>query len=209
MLVSILSLFVSCKKKEIEYYQNGNIKSVIEYRKGKEHGMTTYYDDYYSRPILEIMMKNGKQNGKMTRYFFNGNIESVAYYKDNIQEGKYQEFGLKGNPVIECYYVDGKKTGDYVVYHETGIIKEKGAFKDDFFDGKWEYFDDRGFPIGEGEFENGTGYLTNYDLKGQLYRTTHYKDNMKDGEDIFFYPNGDTLKIVTYSEDRIQFLREL
>jgi len=204
----IIFLFTSCKKTEIEYYKNGNLKSVIEYRNGKAHGLTTYYDDYYNTPSLEIMMKKGKRNGKMTRYFFNGNIEVIAYYKDDIQQGIYQEFDLKGNPLIECYYVDGKKTGNYTTYHEKGMIAEKGAFKDDLFDGKWEYFDERGFPVGEGKFDNGNGYLIGYDQNGNLYRITHYKNNMIDGKDIFFAPNGDTLKITTYSEDRIQWLRE-
>ena len=204
----IIFLFVSCKKRVIEYYQNGHLKSVIEYRNGKEDGMTVYYDDDYERPVLEIMMKNGKRNGKMTRYFFNGNIEVQAYYKDDMQQGVYQEYDLQGNPIIECYYVDGKKTGAYTTYHEKGMVKEKGAFQDDLFDGKWEYFDARGLPVGEGEFDRGTGCLTAYDQNGRRSRITHYKDNMKDGEDIFFTPNGDTLKVVTYAKDHIQSLRE-
>jgi antitoxin component YwqK of YwqJK toxin-antitoxin module len=201
-------LFTSCKKKEMEYYQNGNLKSVIEYRNGKAHGMTVYYDEHYQVPVLEIMMKKGKRNGKMSKYFFNGNIKVLAHYKDDLQQGVYQEYDLRGNPVLECHYVDGKKTGTYTAYHEEGMIKEKGAFKDDFFDGKWEYFDERGFPVGEGEFDKGTGYLIGYDQNGKLARIIHYKENMKDGEEIFFASNGDTLKIVTYSEDRIQYLRE-
>ena len=208
MAVLVISLFTSCRKKEIEYYNNGNLKSVIHYRNGKEDGLTTYYDDYYGFPSLEIMMKNGKRNGKMTKYFFNGNIEVIANYQDDIQQGVYQEYDLKGNPIIACYYVDGKKTGAYTTYHEKGMIKEKGAFKNDLFDGKWEYFDERGFPVGEGEFDSGTGYIMGYNQNGQLYRITHYKNNQKEGKDIFFAPNGDTLKIVTYSEDRIQCLRE-
>ena len=204
----VLFLFISCKKKETEYYRNGNVKSIIEYRNGKEHGMTTYYDKDYGTPTLEIMMKNGKRNGKMTKYFFNGNIEIIAYYKEDIQQDIYQEYDFRGNPIVECYYMDGKKTGTYTTYHEKGMIKEKGAFKDDLFDGKWEYFDERGLPVGEGKFDSGAGYLISYDQNGQLSRITHYKNNMKDGKDIFFTPAGDTLKIATYSEDRILWLRE-
>jgi len=204
----IVFLFISCKKKEIDYYKNGSLKSVIEFRNGKEHGMTTYYNKHYGKPSLEIMMKKGKRNGKMTRYYFNGNIEVVAHYKYDIQDGLYQEYDLKGNPLLECYYVNGKKTGSYITYHEKGMIREKGEFKDDLFNGKWEYFDERGLPVGEGNFDNGAGYLIGYDQKGQLSRITHYKNNMKDGKDIFFASNGDTLKIAIYSEDRLQWLGE-
>ncbi len=59
LLFFVMSLLISCKKTEKEYYPNGQLKSVIEYRNGKEHGTTIYYDDTYSNPSLEIVMKDG------------------------------------------------------------------------------------------------------------------------------------------------------
>ena len=61
----------------------------------------------------------------------------------------------------------------------------------------------RGFCIGEGEFQKGTGVHTAYDGNGNLMRITHYKDNLKDGAEISFASNGDTIQHLIFKEDHI------
>ena len=205
LFFSIIFLFSSCKKIKEEYYPSGNLKSRIEYRFGKEHGEAVYYFEEYNRPSLKITMKNGKMNGELLKFFYNGKVETQTFYVDDIQEGVETLYDLQGNRLVETHYVHGIKEGQYTSWHDGGdMIREKGAFKQDMFDGQWVYYDDRGFLVGEGEFTQGNGNLAGYDQNGNLMRITTYVNNLKHGDDIHFLPNGDTLKIVTYVNDRIE-----
>lgn len=209
LLGTIASLFLAgCKKVEKDYYPNGNLKSVIEFKNGKEHGKLIFYDPNYKTPTLEITMEHGKKNGKLTRYHFNGKIETIAYYVDDIQEGEESIYDLKGNRIIENHFVHGKKNGPYRSWHERDVIKEEGAYLDDLYDGEWFFWDERGMLIGEAVYDKGTGKQISYDSKGNLHRITHYVNNLKDGEDIYFSPSGDTLKVIIFAEDRIVEIRE-
>lgn len=201
--VSLPFLLHSCKEVKEEYYPNGHLKSRIEYRSGKEHGKIIFYDEGYGTPNLVMTMKNGKKHGQLTRYFFNGNIETSAYYNNDIQEGVESIYDLKGNKIMESHYERGLRHGPYTSWHEKNMIREKGAFKNDKFDGEWVYYDERGLLVGEGNFTEGTGTQTAYDQNGNIMRVTHYVNNMKNGDEIHFHSNGDTLKVVTYLDDRI------
>lgn len=201
-------VFSGCKKVERDYYRNGRLKSEIEYRNGKEHGKMIFYNEHYPKPSLEITMKNGKKHGELKRYFFNGNIEATSYFVDDVQEGVECIYELYGAKLIEAHYVNGKKNGPYTSWHEKDVIKEQGAFVDDLFDGEWLFWDDRGLLVGEAFYEKGTGVQYSYDSKGNIHRITHYVNNMKNGEDIYFTSAGDTLKVITHVDDRIEHIRE-
>lgn len=201
--LSILLLVTSCTKVEKEYYPSGYLKSEIQYRFGKENGKALYYNEGAEDPSLTVEMKNGKKHGKLYRYFFNGKIETEATFVDDVQEDVEIIYDLSGVKVIETHYLHGVKNGTYTTWHERDMIKEKGRFKDGYFDGVWEYYDERGLIVGEGVFDTGAGTVTAYDQAGNLYRITHYVDNLKDGDDTFYKPNGEVDKVMTYEKDRI------
>jgi antitoxin component YwqK of YwqJK toxin-antitoxin module len=208
LIVVVVLMLSSCTKTKIEYYPNGAIKSKITYKNGKEHGITTYYHQHYHTPSLEISMKNGKKNGKLTRYFFNGNIESEAMYSDDIQKDREALYDIKGGLLQEIYYKNGKKDGSYKTWHGKDLLKEVGQYKEDLLDGEWQYFDERGMQVGEGHFNKGEGILTAYDEHGVLSRITHYKNNQKNGDEIYFNAQGDTIRIWTFENERIVKMKE-
>lgn len=201
--LSLLLLATSCTKVKKEYYPSGQLKSEIQYRFGKENGMAIYYNDGEKRPSLTMEMKNGKKHGKLHRYFFNGKVETEATFVNDVQEDIESIYDLSGIKLIETHYLHGVKNGPYTTWHERNMVKEKGSFKDGNFDGTWEYYDERGLMVGEGTFENGTGTITAYDQAGNLYRITHYVNNLKDGDDTFYTSNGEVDKVMTYDKDRV------
>ena len=202
LLISSLLLFNACTKTQTDYYENGQIKSVIPYRMGKENGLAVYYNKNGWKE-LEVMMKNGKKNGQLTRYNFNAKPEAEETYIDDVLEGKQIIYDLMGDKILEANYVHGKKNGPYTTWHYKDMLREKGAFVDDLFDGDWEYYDDRGFNVGEASFKKGTGTQTAYDAHGNIMRVTHYVNNLKDGEELSYNPQGEVIKTVIYKEDRI------
>ena len=203
-LISVIFLASGCTKTKEEHYPNGKIKSEIEYRFGKENGKMIYYDENYGTKTLEIHMKKGKKDGKLTRYFANGNIETEAIYKNDIQEGKEIVYDIRGNKIVETTFLHGVKNGPYISWHEKEMIREKGNFLNDKFDGQWLYYDERGVLVGEGNFSKGNGILISYDSSGNLSRKSTYKNNLKNGPEIYFATNGDTSKILYFQNDRIK-----
>ena len=52
-------------------------------------------------------------------------------------------------------------------------------------------------------FKDGTGEVTFYDKNGLKSRTTHYKNNKKDGPETYFTPSGEISREIIFKEDRI------
>ena len=203
-LFFILSILAtSCTKVVREYYPNGRLMSEIHYRFGKEHGMMTYFNEHYGGKSLEVNMKNGKKNGKLTRYFFNGNLEAVAYYINDVIDGQELIYDMNGALILETNYKSGVKDGPYFSWHTKGMHKEIGAFLDGNFHGKWEYYDDRGCMVGEAAFDNGSGIQITYNPHGGLARKTTYENNLKNGEEIYYTSSGEVEKVIVFKDDKI------
>jgi antitoxin component YwqK of YwqJK toxin-antitoxin module len=208
LFVIVTLLITSCTKTVNEFYPSGRIKSQIQTRNGKEHGVSKYYNETYGTVILEVKMKNGMKNGLMRRSYFNGNLEYEANYVKDKLDGVERMFSNTGQLIVETTYKNGIKEGPYKSWHENGVQFAKGAFKNDLQDGKWEFYDERELLMGEATFSQGTGEQMAYDFNGVLERRTIYKKGMKDGEETHYTPNGEVLKVILYKEDHIVEVRE-
>lgn len=204
LVVAIIALLcVGCSHTETTYYPNGKTQSVIQYRGKKEHGKTVYY---YQRPNtveIEVEMKNGKRNGEFRRYFRNGLLDTYCVYVNDSIEGLEVMYAANGCKSQEYTYVHGRKTGPHKAYHLDGSLKTEGGFNNDLFDGPWNYYDERGVLVGEGQFKDGNGEVTFYDKNGLKSRTTHYKNNKKDGPEVYYTPSGEISRQIIFKEDRI------
>lgn len=200
-------LFTACTHTETTYHPNGAVRSIIEYKGKKEHGLSIYYRHDGSK-ILEVQLLKGKKEGKMTRWFTGQKVEAESYYKNDLLDGTERIYNRQGELITEIHYKKGKKNGYYTSWHSRNVLKEKGAFYNDLFDGEWHYFDKRGFPVGEASFDKGNGTLIAYDEKGNLMKITHYVQNKKEGDEIEFTNKGDTIKKTTYQQDRITAIKE-
>lgn len=204
VLLLMLVLSVSCTRTKDEYFDDGYLKSSIQYRFGKENGISKYYFINPPHPLkIVVKMKNGKKEGDFVKYFINGKLDTRCHYENDLLEGTEERFHIKGYRMYTTNYLHGKKHGEYIHYHTNGEIMEKGSFYEDLFDGDWSYYDERGVLVGEGHYEKGDGVQYGYNANGNLSRIVHYQHNMKNGEDIELGNNGDTLDITIYKDDRI------
>ena len=203
ILLGAMLLFAGCIKVKKEYYHKGNLKSETHYRFGKETGTTTYYHKHYPTKTMEIEMKRGKRNGKFIQRYFDGRIEAVAFYKNDLLEGVETHYYLNGKPSFKAHYTKGMKNGAVITWFSNGMIRESGFFVNDMFDGEWENYDDRGLIVGEGSFVKGTGKRTSYDPFGRLLSETHFVNNKKEGLEIHYFPSGEVEKTFLFREDRI------
>ncbi len=204
ILFLIVSFVVtSCTKTVNEFYPSGRLKSQIQYRNGKENGISKYYNESYGSVILETQMKNGKKDGFLKRYYFNGNLEYEAHYSNDQLDGIERYYTKKGQMVMETMYKKGIKEGPYHSWHENGVQFNIGAYKNDLQNGKWEIYDERGLLIGEATFNEGTGEQLAFDQNGILNRKTLYKGGLKDGEETYYKPDGSIDKVLVFQKDRI------
>ena len=69
--------------------------------------ITEYYENGQKRS--EVTYKDGKEDGKWTRWHENGQKSSEGTYKDGKQDGKWTGWYENGEKRYEGIYKDGKK----------------------------------------------------------------------------------------------------
>lgn len=74
----------------IEFYEDGKVKSRIDYRDGKIHGKAIFYSKE-SKPILEQTYSNGILDGFTIEYDINGNIKDKILYISGKNAGRQNE----------------------------------------------------------------------------------------------------------------------
>ena len=201
-LVILLMAVSSCRHTAKEYYPNGELRSSIEYKGKVQDGLSLYYNDAGVK-TLEVTMKNGKKEGRLRSFFFNGNLQTEEYYANDLLNGVQTTFNLEGVKLTAIEFKDGVMNGSYQEWHERDILKCAGQYADGLWDGHWEYYDFRGYMIAEGDFDHGTGDQLNYTDTGVLYKKSHYENNAKNGEEVYYNPQGDIVKVVVYKDDRM------
>tara|TARA_B100001029_G_C15049033_1_gene449296 strand:+ start:1174 stop:1803 length:630 start_codon:yes stop_codon:yes gene_type:complete len=87
----------------IEYYENGTLKSVIEYMNGLKHGKSNYYDKE-EKLIRTERFLSGKKHGKWIWYWENKKIKEVGYFNLDEKFGKWIKFDKLGNEILVKNY---------------------------------------------------------------------------------------------------------
>jgi len=139
-LVSIL-LLIACSSVEVreEYFDNGILKSRIEFLAGVKHG---YCIDYYKSGIVrsELVYIDGKLNGVCKWYHENGNVKIYANYEDSLCHGDLFKFS-EDKKIIErrffyrgvLLYSENKLKGEHLargdVFINSDIIKQGEEYK--------------------------------------------------------------------------------
>jgi antitoxin component YwqK of YwqJK toxin-antitoxin module len=82
VVVCLSFLAVSCSRKvEKEYYPNGNLKSVLNYKKGQLEGIALYY--YENGNLKErVNYRKGKRERTGSTYYESGKLKEEITYED-------------------------------------------------------------------------------------------------------------------------------
>jgi antitoxin component YwqK of YwqJK toxin-antitoxin module len=123
--------------KDIEYYENGQIKSEGGTVADRKHGRWIYYHE--NGGIKEVgNYENGELIGKWTYYFENGGIKEKVNYKNGLRTGKWTQYNPDGSissikeiinlnnkyltkkKMVE-YYENGGKKAEVILVGLTGL----------------------------------------------------------------------------------------
>lgn len=201
LIISVI-LLTSCSKVDKSYYEDGQIKSEVSYKNKKRNGISTWYHPN-GQIQLVTSYKNDVLDGKLQRFFYNGSLQLLENYKEGILHGEKKSWDEKGHLNYSANYDHGKLHGEYNVFYPDELIQIEGNYKQGNYHGKWVYYSISGQIVGEGEFINGNGSQTEYNLDGSVKKTTQYKENLKDGLEYIFNNKGDTITTNKYQKGKL------
>ena len=99
--------------------------------------------------------------------------------------------------------MNGVLNGPYREFHPDNRLKVQGQYLKGFYSGKWLYYDLGGDLVGEAEFIRGTGRQRSFYPDGKVSHEVHYKNNLKDGEEIEYSGTGKVSSIKTFRNDTL------
>ena len=192
----------------VEYYEEGNIKSIIPFRNNIVEGLTiTYYEN--GNIDEEVNYKNGKMNGEAKSYDENGKLNGRTIFKDDI---KLEEDVYKENEILKNTFKNGELVkqdictlngtlkerrilnGDemeYSTFYPNGNVKQKILAKDKTII-KEQIYARNGNIMSNSFFSDGKPVieLFEYYPDGKLFRKISTVNKMLNGDSIEYYPNG-------------------
>lgn len=200
-ILLIINVLFSCKEKDapvVSYWDDGVLKSELRYKDGKLDGVCRWY--YRNgKPEMEVIYSMDKLNGEATRWYENGNLEEKSYYKDNQYDGVVQEYNVFGTMVKLSTYENGVLNGLYYQWYDNGKQFMEGEYIDGMMHGSWLMYYQDGTIGSNAIYNMGTGVQKGYS-EGGAYQNVeiHYKNNVKDGEEIHFNMDGSISEILVW-----------
>ena len=205
----------------IEYYEEGNIESIVPYKNNVVEGLViTYYENGNIKE--EVNYKNDKMNGEAKSYDENGKLNGRTIFKDDI---KLEEEVHKENEILKNTFKNGEVVKqdicspngtlkerrvlngnemEYSTFYENGNVKQKILTKDKVIIKEQLYarngnimlnsfFSTDGKPIKE---------VFEYYPDGKLFRKISTMDEMANGDTLEYYPNGNIKKKAFFKNDK-------
>ena len=204
----------------IEYYEEGNIESIVPYKNNVVEGLViTYYEN--GNIDEEVNYKNNKMNGEAKSYDENGKLNGRTIFKDNI---KLEEDVYKENEILKNTYKNGELVkqdictlngtlkerrilnGDemeYSTFYPNGNIKQKILAKDKTII-KEQIYARNGNIMSNSFFSDGKPVieLFEYYPDGKLFRKVSTVNKMLNGDSIEYYPNGNIKEKTHFIDDK-------
>jgi antitoxin component YwqK of YwqJK toxin-antitoxin module len=118
----ILSLFISCNK-EINECKGIKYDGILTTMNGKifTGKCKTIYEDGSIRSIREY--RDGKDHGEWKFFFQNGLIQTSVTFYEGIRIGQWKYYHKNGQErKIQSYDAKGKRTGRWLTISEDGVI---------------------------------------------------------------------------------------
>ena len=192
----------------VEYYEEGNIESIVHFRNNIVEGLTiTYYEN--GNIDEEVNYKNNKMNGEAKSYDENGKLNGRTIFKDDI---KLEEDVYKENEILKNTFKNGELVKqdictlngtlkerrilngnemEYSTFYPNGNVKQKILTKDKIII-KEQIYARNGNIMSNSFFSDGKPVieLFEYYPDGKLFRKISTINKMLNGDSIEYYPNG-------------------
>ena len=137
-----------------EYWDNGSLKKLKNYRKIKLNGpYISLYENGFTQ--AEGKYNDGKKNFKWLYYWPDGNIHQKVTYQNGLYNGEKSTWYQNGEVDEVINYKTNVKEGNYEKYYENGKIMIQGGFMRGLKHGSWIEWDNYGNLIYEDIYDLG------------------------------------------------------
>ncbi len=150
------------KSLEVEYYSNGQKKSIVPFRNGQQYGkVKRWYPN--GQKEEEVMMKNTKVHGSYRSWHQNGSQKLSFFSINNIMSGEYKEWSNKGILVWHIVEMTDENAISVKNFWQTGKLKIEGksTLPNSLSLHDWS--------------KTRTGYWTYYTQAGTIIKSEKYK----------------------------------
>lgn len=162
-------------------------------------------------------IKNGEKDGLFFKYKRNGKHKSFVYENGKKRRVKLSEVTVekKYDPrskgqILEEYYgllKNGKREGIWLTFNDENVFTTASFYKNGVLEEVMYRFHTDGEVLGIDKYVKGVknGICEEFHSGGALHYRTEYKNGkIVDGEQIYYYPNGNK-KIVNNYKDGLKF----
>lgn len=207
------------------YYKNGALRSITAHKgdlafakvfnekgllisEGRFKNMlkdsTWVFYNAHGDTLQLVNYKEGKKTGQEITFFDNGKTASVYFFIADIENGPFETFFASGLLESKGFYLNGLLDDSLKHYYENGQLMYSGNYRQGLKNGRWDYYHSDGLIkmmidynrgiVTKEEFINGT--FTTYFDDGSVAKSETYKNGLKNGQFIEYYPNEDQKIIV-------------
>ncbi len=128
------------------FYPSGALNAEGKYVMEKKDSIWKFYDNL-QRMVRKDLFKNGKQEGKSVIFYaYDGNVLEIKNWKNNLEEGPFQQYFDEGGIKEEGTYVHGKLEDTLYLYEPDGKMAARAIYHNDMKEGDLIYYTD-GAPI--------------------------------------------------------------
>ncbi len=162
-----------------EYHDNGQLKSEITYKNGKENGPYTWYWDN-GNISDQGSYKDGKLDGPIKVYYYTGELQIEGVLKDRQKVGIVRGYYKNGQLKSEGTYRNDERNGPLKSYFKNGKLRSDELFKNDVQVGPFQYYHENGQLRLKGTRKNDgvkDGVVKEYDDSGKLIGEYTWKDD--------------------------------
>jgi hypothetical protein len=132
------------------YYRNGDMRELITYAHGVEHGPFIVWQDGNVK-ALEGRYDHGRLDGTITRYYPSGVKQREFHYERGELDGPFVTYHENGVVQAIGTHRQGQKHGPYAEYHANGKLYLEGTYERGYLKGKITLYTESGVPEATGE----------------------------------------------------------
>lgn len=111
-----------------QYFKSGGLEGIAKYKNGKFIDTVKYYYSNGKLNFSKYFDENGKQQGKSSIWYENGELQQEGEYKDGIKNGKWLSFFNNGRLETISFYKTGNKVGVWIYYNILGDTVKREAY---------------------------------------------------------------------------------
>jgi antitoxin component YwqK of YwqJK toxin-antitoxin module len=150
------------------WFPSGKKNAEGTYVNEKREGLWRFFSEFDEALVSEEMYKEGKKSGVAKTFFPGKGVAEVVTWKNDAQEGAWEQYFDDGVVKLRCAYKNDQKEGPITVFYPTGQKFTTGQYLKGLPEGTWISYDLDGKIIGTDVYQNGV-----------LVKTTKQPDNTK------------------------------